>query len=98
MRIYEAHHKGYELLEQRISKEVQESYQEGTLFRSNSIAAKLFSSYVRMSALPYIWFTLVTSINSINDNAIESFGLESQGTDTPMPINSCCAVFIPPQL
>jgi hypothetical protein len=82
MCIYEAHHQGFELLEQRITHEVSVASDEGTLFRANSLAAKLFASYVRMVALPYLWATLVTSVNSLNDNAAEAFGQEGQATTT----------------
>ncbi|KAL6061579.1 Inhibitory regulator protein BUD2/CLA2 [Balamuthia mandrillaris] len=40
-----------------------------TLFRSNSIASKMFTLYSRMVALPYIWSVLVVPINELNDNA-----------------------------
>jgi hypothetical protein len=76
MRVFEANHRGYQLLERRISDEVEAADEEGTLFRANSIAAKLFGTYVRMTSLPYCWFTLVTSVNSLNDNALEAFGDE----------------------
>jgi hypothetical protein len=74
MRVYEFQQRGYELIERQISKEVAIASDEGTLFRANSLAAKLFASYVRMIALPFTWFMLVTSVNSINDNAVDSFG------------------------
>jgi hypothetical protein len=76
MRVYEFQQRGYELIERQISKEVAMASDEGTLFRANSLAAKLFSSYVRMIAMPFTWFMLVTSVNSINDNAVDSFGDE----------------------
>ncbi|ELR10938.1 GTPaseactivator protein for Ras-like GTPase [Acanthamoeba castellanii str. Neff] len=79
MRVFEANHRGYQLLERRISDEVEAADEEGTLFRANSIAAKLFGTYVRMTSLPYCWFTLVTSVNSLNDNALEAFGDEQEG-------------------
>jgi hypothetical protein len=82
MCIYEAHHQGFELLEQRITHEVGVASDEGTLFRANSLAAKLFAAYVRMVALPYLWATLVTSVNSLNDNAAEAFGQEASSTTT----------------
>jgi hypothetical protein len=82
MRVFEANNQGYNLLERRISDEVAMAGDEGTLFRANSIAAKLFGSYVRMTSLPFIWYTLVTSVNSLNDNAIEAFGSD-QGTAPP---------------
>lgn len=76
MRVFEANKAGYKLLETRITIEVGEASDEGTLFRANSMAAKLFANYVRMTSLQYIWLTLVTSINSINDNALETFGTD----------------------
>ena len=76
MRVFEANRQGYQLLERRISDEVEAADEEGTLVRANSIAAKLFGTYVRMTSLPYCWFTLVTSVNSLNDNALEAFGDE----------------------
>jgi hypothetical protein len=82
MCIYEAHHQGFEVLEQRITHEVSVASDEGTLFRANSLAAKLFAAYVRMVALPYLWATLVTSVNSLNDNAAEAFGQEASTTKT----------------
>jgi hypothetical protein len=83
MRVFEANNQGYNLLERRISDEVAMADDEGTLFRANSIAAKLFGSYVRMTSLPFIWYTLVASVNSLNDNAIEAFGSEL-GTAPPL--------------
>jgi hypothetical protein len=83
MRVFEANNQGYSLLERRISDEVAMADDEGTLFRANSIAAKLFGSYVRMTSLPFIWYTLVASVNSLNDNAIEAFGSEL-GTAPPL--------------
>lgn len=77
MVVFEAHHLGFELLEVRITEEVAAASDEGTLFRANSLAAKLFACYVRLVALPYLFFTLVTSVNSLNDNAKESFGEEA---------------------
>lgn len=79
MHVFEANRAGYTLLETRISNEVDDASDEGTLFRANSMAAKLFANYVRMTSLQYLWLTLVTSVNTINDNAIEAFGAVGEG-------------------
>jgi hypothetical protein len=89
MCVFESNHLGYQILEQRISREVESAGDAGTLFRSNSLSARMFSFYVRMMAMPYLWWTLVTSVNSLNDNAIETFGAES-GT-TPQPFSHACS-------
>jgi hypothetical protein len=120
MCVFESNQLGYQILEQRISREVEAAPDAGTLFRSNSLSVRMFSFYVRMVGLQYLcvdpslfdlrfsfwflfiylfiivftfylithsrgvrrWFTLVTSVHSLNDNAVESFGAES-GTTRP---------------
>jgi hypothetical protein len=71
MRVAQSKNKGCELLAARISHEVALASDEGTLFRANSAAPKLFSTFVRLVALPYLWHTLVIAVNMINANAIE---------------------------
>lgn len=78
MCVFESNQLGYQILEQRISREVEAAPDAGTLFRSNSLSVRMFSFYVRMVGLQYLWFTLVTSVHSLNDNAVESFGAESE--------------------
>jgi hypothetical protein len=89
MRVFEANHQGYHLLERRITDEVAMADDEGTLFRANSIAARLFGTYVRMTSLPFIWKMLVTSVNALNDNALEAFGSE-QGPYLSSLRSLCC--------
>lgn len=52
--------------------EVDRADEEGTLFRANSAAAKMFTFYMRMISLKYLWHVLVLSVRALNDNAIES--------------------------
>lgn len=80
MCVFEANHQGYAILTARISAEIEAAPNAGTLFRSNSLAARMFSYYVRMSALQYLWYTLVTSVHSLHDNAQETFGSSGSGT------------------
>lgn len=80
VRIYGAEGRALELLLSRISYEVEEANDEGTLFRANSAAAKMFGSYIRMAGLKYLWHVLVLPINTLNDNAIETSGGDSSGS------------------
>lgn len=73
MRVLDAHGKGFNFIAGCISWEVAEASDEGTLFRSNSNATKLFSYYMKMIGLKYLWHVLVLSVHSLNDNANETF-------------------------
>ncbi len=42
---------------------------EGTLFRANSIASKMFKVYSKIEGLPYLWKTLATHVNAIMASA-----------------------------
>jgi hypothetical protein len=79
MRVAQSKNKGCELLGARISHEVASASDEGTLFRANSAAPKLFATLVRIVALQYIWHTLVLQVNLLNDNAI---GLAPEDTSS----------------
>ncbi len=81
IRVFEANQQGSALMIQRISHEVELATEESTLFRSNSIAAKMYSAYVRMVGLRYLWHTLVLSVHSINDRAFETSGDAAEGGD-----------------
>jgi hypothetical protein len=50
----DAHGKGFNFIAGCISWEVAEASDEGTLFRSNSNATKLFSYYMKMIGLKYL--------------------------------------------
>ncbi len=54
MRVLDAHGKGFNFIAGCISWEVAEASDEGTLFRSNSNATKLFSYYMKMIGLKYL--------------------------------------------
>jgi hypothetical protein len=62
----------YNFVAHSITHEVDIADEEGTLFRANSTAAKLFTQYMRMIALRYLWHVLVVSLHSLNDNAREA--------------------------
>jgi hypothetical protein len=49
IRVFEANQQGSAFLIKRISHEIQLATEESTLFRSNSIAAKMYTAYVRMT-------------------------------------------------
>src|SRR4051812_21532920 len=76
MFIAQANHGGSEFLSAQIDFEVENSADEGTLFRSNSAAAKLFGIFVRIVGLKYLWHMLVLPINTLNDNALLTAGPE----------------------
>ncbi len=52
--MFESNQLGYQILEQRISREVEAAPDAGTLFRSNSLSVRMFSFYVRMVGLQYL--------------------------------------------
>lgn len=54
MCVFESNQLGYQILEQRISREVEAAPDAGTLFRSNSLSVRMFSFYVRMVGLQYL--------------------------------------------
>src|SRR5690348_5024233 len=64
--IFYAHDKALELINHRISAEVLDAVlteTEGTLFRSNSSAPKLYSNFIRIVGLKYLWHTLVLAVH-----------------------------------
>lgn len=79
--------KGVDLIVAMISQEVARASQAGTLFRANSIAAKLFGVYIKMAALRYLWHTLVLSVHSLNDAAVEASVDDGESSEPP-PLRS----------
>lgn len=71
--------KGAQLVMEMVTYEVGKASDVGTLFRANSAAVKLFSLYMKMAALRYLWHTLVLSVHSLNDAALEAHGLNEDG-------------------
>ncbi|KAJ5073662.1 ras gtpase-activating protein [Anaeramoeba ignava] len=53
------------LLKKRIKDEIRETQEEGTLFRSNSLASKMMKTYSQLVGLPYLYDTLVIEIFDI---------------------------------
>jgi len=53
--LYAAHGEAVGLVQYFITKEVESSNKEGTLFRANSISSKMFTTYSRVIALKYVW-------------------------------------------
>ncbi len=53
LRVLAGQFQAYNLVAHSITREVSIADEEGTLFRSNSAAAKLFTLYMRMIALKY---------------------------------------------
>jgi hypothetical protein len=72
LRVLAGQYQAYNFIARQISIEVESADEEGTLFRSNSAAAKLFTFYMRMIGLKYLWHVLVLSVHSLNDNARET--------------------------
>lgn len=61
------------LINWSISKEVEApDVTEGTMFRQNSLATKLFSHYAKLVSLPYLWHTLALIIHELNDMSQKS--------------------------
>jgi hypothetical protein len=85
VRLFEANQQGGALLLRRISFEIELASEESTLFRANSVAAKMYTAYVKMVGLRYLWHTLVLSVHSINDRAIEASPDNPDGTFIPPP-------------
>jgi len=65
--VYESHGRSYNLLEKFISLEVASSDDEGTLFRSDSLAMKLFQPYSRIFGSEWLWNTLALPLNELNN-------------------------------
>lgn len=87
LRVLEDNEKGVELILTTISYEAECANDPDTLFRSDSAATKLFSFYIKMAALRYLWHTLVLSVHSLNDAAGETFASYEGGTSTFMRHN-----------
>lgn len=72
MRVLAGQYQAYNFIARTIAIEVSDADEEGTLFRSNSAAAKLFTMYMRMTSLRYLWQILVLAVHSLNDNALDN--------------------------
>eukprot|EP01121_Diplochlamys_sp_Union-15-3_P018028 TRINITY_DN6479_c0_g3_i1.p1 TRINITY_DN6479_c0_g3~~TRINITY_DN6479_c0_g3_i1.p1 ORF type:complete len:651 (-),score=81.74 TRINITY_DN6479_c0_g3_i1:50-1891(-) len=59
-----------QLIKAFIDLEVSHSVEEGTLFRSESIACKMFSIYAKLIGLPYLWHSfsrIIFDLNTVGD-------------------------------
>ena len=56
--IFYNHNKAVDLVKLAVREEVKKSESENTLFRGNSYASKMFTSYSRITGLEYLWYTL----------------------------------------
>jgi hypothetical protein len=72
LRVLAGQFQAYNLIARTIKLEVASADEEGTLFRSNSAAAKLFTLYMRMIGLKYLFHVLVLSVRSLHDNAVDT--------------------------
>lgn len=70
--IFEKHHKVQELIETVIHKEVEQTPNEGTLFRKNGLSSHIMTQYARLIAKEYFRRTLAPLIGNIV-NAKNSF-------------------------
>jgi hypothetical protein len=72
LRVLAGQFQAYNFIARTITLEVASADEEGTLFRSNSAAAKLFTLYMKQIALKYLWQVLVLSLHALNDNAVDN--------------------------
>jgi hypothetical protein len=93
LRVLAGQFQAYNLVAHSITREVSIADEEGTLFRSNSAAAKLFTLYMRMIALKYTWHVLVLSLHSLNDNARDADAGRSRDAGSSHGASSRSKVF-----
>jgi hypothetical protein len=62
-------YQAYNFIVQMIAIEVSDADEESTLFHLNSAVAKLFTMYMWMTSLRYLWQVLVLTMHLLNDNA-----------------------------
>jgi len=63
---YAAHGEAVGLVQYFITKEVESSNKEGTLFRANSISSKMFTTYSRVIALEYVFQIFAVPVAEID--------------------------------
>ena len=69
--LFEKHNKVYELICAVIDNEINQTINEGTLFRKNSLASHMMSQYARLVGKEYLRDTLGPLINSIIEGNID---------------------------
>jgi len=89
LRVLAGQFQAYNLIARTIKLEVASADEEGTLFRSNSAAAKLFTLYMRMIALKYLFHVLVLSVRSLHDNAIDTDASSTRTSHYFFPESRC---------
>ena len=82
--VYQAKAKVLPLIHHLIDTEIATSDDEGTLFRSGSLAVKMFSVYSKIVGLPYLWKTL-----AVNLNVLHQLGNEAHEEDRETFLGVC---------
>eukprot|EP01089_Gocevia_fonbrunei_P001501 TRINITY_DN1138_c0_g1_i1.p1 TRINITY_DN1138_c0_g1~~TRINITY_DN1138_c0_g1_i1.p1 ORF type:complete len:1456 (+),score=163.65 TRINITY_DN1138_c0_g1_i1:50-4417(+) len=78
--LYADNGRAVELINNFITLEVENSSKEGTLFRSNSMASKMFKTYSKMIGIKYLWKTFSKILNELN-----YYGSKEKGSDEEDP-------------
>jgi hypothetical protein len=65
VRVLAGQYQAYNFIAQTLAIEVSDANEESTLFCSNSAAAKLFTMYMRMTSLRYLWQVLVLAVQKM---------------------------------
>ncbi|KAL6055862.1 Ras GTPase activating protein ira2 [Balamuthia mandrillaris] len=85
--IYTSHNNTTDLLNYFVSKEVETSKKEATLFRANSISSKMFNCYARIVGIRFLWdiFAIpVTELDLLAKKQDEDFELEGTSLTTTL--------------
>lgn len=93
LRVLAGQFQAYNLIARTIKLEVASADEEGTLFRSNSAAAKLFTLYMRMIGLKYLFHVLVLSVRSLHDNAVDTNAASRNNQGAPSASSSSSRIF-----
>jgi hypothetical protein len=90
VRVLAGQYQAYNFIAQMIAIEVSDADEESTLFRSNSAVAKLFTMYMWMTSLRYLWQVLVLAVHSLNDNARDNDSERMYCCAHIADLNNCC--------
>eukprot|EP01087_Luapelamoeba_hula_P014658 TRINITY_DN4339_c0_g2_i1.p1 TRINITY_DN4339_c0_g2~~TRINITY_DN4339_c0_g2_i1.p1 ORF type:complete len:943 (-),score=160.44 TRINITY_DN4339_c0_g2_i1:50-2878(-) len=77
--IYAGHDQATGLVQHFTTREVESSNKEGTLFRANSMASKMFTTYARIVASAYVWFIFARAVAELDAMAHQSERDEEEG-------------------
>jgi len=94
--LYAAHGEAVGLVQYFITKEVESSNKEGTLFRANSISSKMFTTYSRVIALEYVWTIFAYPVAELDHMAEVASGESGESNQSQTTIMGPMAMEVDP--